>query len=189
MRRATTDAAPIEPTPQRVVSFVQRRRRTTSFKTRVSRSLIPRHSMRGRMSVDQQDLEAGDDDGLDGQKQAMMPTPTLASQGSPRSPIFMLSIAKQGWPMSLCFFRILAAFFPYKFLSIFNFFYYFFFHKPQFFLFQQILVHALDPILSNNRCLRPKDFPAVRAILFNNSNLNNKWTRKMRRKCSEICRG
>lgn len=58
----------------------------------------------GRMSMDQQDLEAGllEDEASHVESDAILSQPitplsTMASQGSPRSPIFMLSIAQKGF--------------------------------------------------------------------------------------------
>ena len=78
----------------------------------------------GRMSVDQQDLEAGllEDETNVGSgailSQPITPSSTLASQGSPRSPIFMLSIAQKGvcW-LLLRFFAPFHSFLQFQYSS------------------------------------------------------------------------
>jgi hypothetical protein len=82
-----------------MVSFAHRRRRTTSLKSRVSRSLIPRHSMRGERLLkenDDIDLEMGGDENIFANSNKIpsseknTPTTNFATnQGPSRSPILI----------------------------------------------------------------------------------------------------
>jgi len=112
-----------------MVSFAHRRRRTTSFKTRVSRSLIPRHSMRaGRSRTENNeeiDLELGENENIILANSEEIPssseqTTSNNQQGGPsRSPIFMLSMAQRGIFFAFFLFVLLAFFiFLFDFLKL-----------------------------------------------------------------------
>lgn len=97
-----------------MVSFAHRRRRTTSFRSRVTRSLIPRHSMRiGREPTQKEDYLEEDENIILSNSEDIPSTsdqktsPSTTNQGPSRSPIFMLSMAQKG----VCCFAFCLSFF------------------------------------------------------------------------------